>query len=92
MTDKKLLGNTNLETIIASMLDQAMLDPYMLDFTEGYSRGVSDALERIATANFNTFLVIRKQSEFQAIKQCFDSLEHRLARNLFTVKSDLLRF
>lgn len=92
MTDKNLLGNTHIEKLVKEMLDQAVLDPYTLDFLNGYHRGVSDALDRTAESTYNTFVIVRKTAEFPKLVKCFDALEHRMARNLFTIKSDLLRF
>jgi hypothetical protein len=92
MTDKNIMGNTNVEKLIAEMLDQAMLDPYMLDFLKGYERGVNDSLNRTGETLYHTFKVVKKEVEFPALIRCFESLEHRMVRNLLVVKADLLRF
>ena len=92
MTDKNLLGNTNIEKLLQEMLHQAMLDPYSLDFLSGYHRGVNDAVERTAEASIITFQIAKKQAEFPALLRCFNALEHRMARDLLVIKADLLRY
>lgn len=92
MTDKNLLGNTNIEKMVSEMLDQAKLDPYMLDFLSGYHRGVNDSMERVATTSFNTFQIVKKSAEFPALLRCFTALEHRMVKDFLTIRADLLRY
>lgn len=92
MTDKNILGNTNIENIVKDMLDQAVLDPYMLDFLSGYHRGVNDSVNRVAETAFTTFQIVKKSAEFPALIRCFNALEHRMAKDLLVIKSDLLRY